>query len=161
MAAASMSPRGATGVVRPFLTTSVQSRDSHRWVTLVGVVAVATAAGMAIFGLPPVDLHGPLHWNGIMDPFCGGTRAAFYTARGQVGRAWEYNPLGILVVVLGVAVLLRSVIGLVSSRWLTIGIVWTAHRRCLTFLVVVVLLTALEVRQQMRVDLLTAGTWTL
>jgi hypothetical protein len=51
------------------------------------------AAGvLAVVGLPPVDLHGPLHRLGIMDPLCGMTRGVVAVLRGQLGRAVAYNP---------------------------------------------------------------------
>jgi hypothetical protein len=46
--------------------------DRHRWAGLLAVAGLAAGGAMAIFGLPPVDLHGPLHYAGIMDPLCGG-----------------------------------------------------------------------------------------
>lgn len=141
-----------------FLTWSVQADDRHKWITWLSVLGVATALAMAVFGLPPVDLHGPLHRIGIMDPFCGGTRAAFYTARGQWVRAWQYNPLGIFVVLSGCAVLVRSALGAIAGRWFTVSLVWTSRRRLVTVLVILGLLAILEVRQQMRSELLTAGT---
>lgn len=74
---------------------------------------------MAVFGLPPVDLHGLLHHVGIMDPLCGGTRATAYTARGEWALAWRYNPLGFLAVVAAAAAVLRAVVGLLARRWVT------------------------------------------
>ena len=35
--------------------------DRHRWITLLAVAGVSSAGTMAVFGLSPVDLHGPLH----------------------------------------------------------------------------------------------------
>ena len=70
-----------------------------------------------VLGLPPIDLHGPLHWVGIMDPLCGGTRAARYTAIGQWGQAWHYNPLGIVTVLAVGLLLLRGAVGVTTGRW--------------------------------------------
>lgn len=72
---------------RPLLRISLERRDRHWWLTLLGGLALAIAAAMAIFELPPVDLHSPLHKIGIMDPLCGGTRAARYTAQGDLAEA--------------------------------------------------------------------------
>ncbi len=44
------------------------------------MIGVGFAVAMAVFGLPPVDPHGPFHRFGIMDPLGGGTR---YTAQGE------------------------------------------------------------------------------
>ena len=46
---------------------------------------------MALWGLPPVDLHGPLHRLGIMDPVCGGTRSAYFAVSARWALAWYYN----------------------------------------------------------------------
>jgi len=122
------------------------------------MVGVVIAGAMAVFGLPPVDLHGPFHRFGIMDPLCGGTRAARYTAQGEWALAWKYNPLGILAVLGATAVTIRTVIGALTRRWIAVQIYWTPRRRRAAILIVLALLVALEVRQQLRADLLIAGT---
>jgi len=38
---------------------------------------------LAAVGLPPVDLHGPLHYLGVMDPLCGMTRGTVAVLRGR------------------------------------------------------------------------------
>lgn len=113
---------------------------------------------MAVFGLPPVDLHGPLHHAGIMDPLCVGTRAAAYTARGEFALAWRYNPLSILVVVGAAALVVRTAVGLLARRWLTLKVSWTLRRLWAAWATVLLLLAGLTVRQQLRADLLLAGT---
>jgi len=142
------------------LRLQFEPKDRHWWLTALAVAAVMIAAGMAIFGLPPVDLHSPLHKVGIMDPFCGGTRAARYTAQGQLVDAWRYNPLSIVVVLGAAAVLARAAVGITTGRWLTLAVTWTPRRRRIVIAVVVVLVVALEIRQQLRADLLTDGTQT-
>lgn len=137
---------------------SWQTRDRHRWITLLGLVGLVTAAVMAVYGLPPVDLHGPLHRLGIMDPLCGGTRSARFTAQGDLIQAWRYNPLGIVTVSIALAATARTAIGVLARRWLSLQMTWTPGRRRLTVVVLVVLLVALDVRQQLRADLLIAGT---
>lgn len=128
--------------------------DQLRTITLIGIAGLAIAAVMAIFGLPPVDLHGPLHRMGIMDPLCGGTRAARLTAQGDLVQAWRYNPLGILTVVAAAAAALRLAAGLATRRWLTLEIAWTPRRLRVLMAVVIVLTVLLEVRQQGRAELL-------
>lgn len=103
---------------------------------------------MALFGPPPVDLHGPLHRFGIMDPLCGGIRAARYTARGEWALAWQYNPLGVVAVLGAAAGAVRAAVGALSGRWLTARFHWTPWRRRVILAVVVALLLGLEVRQQ-------------
>ena len=137
---------------------SWELRDRHRFVTAAGILGLAGAVAMAFWGLPPVDLHGPFHRIGVMDPLCGGTRAAYLTMRGDIARAWVYNPLGILAVgAAGVAVA-RVLVAAVTGRWLTFAYAWTPRRRWVAFAVIVTLLALLEVRQQLRADLLIAGT---
>jgi len=126
--------------------------------TVVAFAGFVVAAAMAVFGLPPVDLHGPFHRLGIMDPLCGGTRAARYTAQGQWALAWQYNPLGIVTVLGAAAVTARTATGVLLGRWLTTDLSWTPRRQRLALGAFAALLVVLEVRQQMRADLLMAGT---
>jgi hypothetical protein len=125
-------------------------------ITAFAVVGVAVAVLMAVFGLPPVDLHGPLHYLGIMDPLCGGTRAARYAMLGEWRQAWKYNPLGIVAVLGSAALVGRGLIGAITGRWLAATIVWTPRRVRLLVAVVLVLVALLEVRQQLLAPLLTA-----
>lgn len=133
-------------------------RDAHRWATWLALLALAAAAALVIVGLPPLDMHGPLHKWGIMDPLCGGTRAARFAAQGNLVEAWRYNPLSIVVVLSALLVVGRSTVGLVAQRWVNIELRWTRRRRLWVIAVVVTLLALLEVRQQGRADLLTSGT---
>lgn len=143
---------------RPWLRCTWEARDRHLIVTVTAIGLLVTAVGMALFGLPPVDLHGVLHHFGIMDPLCGGTRAARYAAAGQWGEAWRYNPLGIVVVLTGAAMSLRAVAGVLTARWLTVSLCWTPRRKAAVIAVLVLLTVALAVRQQLSAELLIAGT---
>lgn len=125
-----------------------------RWITLVGGVGLFAAAAMAQFGLPPVDLHGPLHPMGIMDPFCGGTRAARLTAQGNLVDAWRYNPLGIVATLTAGLATLRFLTGVAARRWLNLRFTWSPRRIRLAVAILVVATIALEIRQQTRADLL-------
>lgn len=147
-------------VTSPFVRLHVERRDRHRWLTVLAVLALAIAVGMAVVGLPPVDLHGPLHKYGIMDPLCGGTRAARYTAQGDLAQAWRYNPLSIVIVIGAALSILRAVVGVVGRRWVNFSLVWTRVTRRWLTVIVLALLLLLEVRQQLRADLLMAGTLT-
>jgi len=144
------------------LRLSVDHHDAHRFTTLLAtalaLVGLAVAAAMAIFGLPPVDLHGPLHRLGIMDPLCGGTRAARLTAQGHLAQAWTYNPLGIVAVLGAAGVVLRTAAGAVTGRWVNLHARLTRRQNRSLLLVLVIATVALEVRQQLRADLLIAGT---
>jgi len=144
----------------PLVRLQVEARDRHGWLTGLALLALVIAATMAIFGLPPVDLHSPLHKVGIMDPFCGGTRAARYTAQGNLVEAWRYNPLSIVIVYGAGTAILRAAVGFLTGRWITVTIGWNPRWRRWAIAVVVLLLLLLEIRQQMRADLLMAGTHT-
>lgn len=144
---------------RPQLLHLQWSRhDGHRWVTYLAAAGASIAVAMAIFGLPHVDLHPPIHRLGIMDPLCGGTRAARYAAQGRLAEAWRYNPLGIVTVYGAAIAVARAGVGLISGWWLNAVVSWTPRRRRAAWLIALVLFAALEVRQQMRADLLIAGT---
>lgn len=150
-----------TPVPRTSARLTLARHDRYRRVTLASVALLAIAGSMAVAGLPPVDLHGPTHWFGVMDPFCGGTRAARYTALGEWDQAWRYNPLGILTVVSVGLIALRAAAGLLTRRWLTLDVQWSARGRRLAVGLIVVLAIALEVRQQGHAELLMEGTFTL
>jgi hypothetical protein len=143
---------------RAILRLSFASSDEHRVVTVLALGGLAAAVTMAIFGLPPVDMHGFLHRLGIMDPLCGGTRAVRYAARGQWGLSVKYNPLGLVAVLGACGALVRAAMGILTGRWLTVALTWTPRRARVVVLVALLALAALEVRQQMRSDLLLAVT---
>lgn len=134
----------------------IGSTDEHRAVTVVGSLGFLAAVMMGRFGLPPVDLHGPLHHLGIMDPLCGGTRAAYYTIRGQGRQAWRYNPLGLIAVVAASAAVARGIGGLLTGRWINLVTAWPARQRRVVVVVVLILAVVLEVRQQSIAPLLMA-----
>ena len=112
---------------------------------LVGVV-------LAVTGPPRIDLHGPLHHLGIMDPLCGMTRGVIWTLRGHLGGAWTYNPASPLLVAGGLAVLVRAGIGWRTGRWLTV----TVRDGWLLRVVAVVAVLALWANQQHHAALLAA-----
>ncbi|MGH9267688.1 MAG: DUF2752 domain-containing protein, partial [Acidimicrobiales bacterium] len=47
------------------------SRDTQPAVTYLSLAGIAAAALLAALGMPPISIHGPLHFVGIMDPLCG------------------------------------------------------------------------------------------
>lgn len=65
---------------------------AERALVRTALAGALAAAALALVGLPPVDLHGPLHRFGIMDPACGMTRAFAALVRGRFAAAWEWNP---------------------------------------------------------------------
>lgn len=138
-----------------FVSVSVEPVDTHRRLTALSAVGLLAAGVLAVTGVPSVDLHGPLHYLGIMDPLCGGTRAAFLLARGDWGAAWTYNPIVFPLAAAAVALVVRTALGVVSARWLAIRV---ARRRVLV-VVLVIALAALEARQQSHSGLLRSA-WT-
>lgn len=132
-----------------------ERRDGHRVVTVFAVGLLTVAFAMAVFGLPPVDLKGPLSHFGITCPACGGTRAARLTAQGELAEAWRYNPLGIIVVAGSVAAVARAAIGVGCRRWANVVSVHLSPRaRRVMIAGAVILLILLGIRQQMQADFL-------
>ena len=105
---------------------------------------------LAVLGLPPVDLHGPLHYFGVMDPLCGGTRSVYLTLHGQLRDAVRYNPVGPALVAGAAAVLIRASVGRATGYWVDVHM----PKRILVP-VVVAAMAALEVNQQLNAVLLT------
>ncbi|MQA01963.1 MAG: DUF2752 domain-containing protein [Streptosporangiales bacterium] len=129
----------------------VEAADRHRGLFVLAVGGLLVGAAMAVFGLPPLDLHGPLHnLFGIMDPLCGGTRGVYSAMRGDVASAWAYNPASIPLVLGALTLVVRHVAGWLTGRWLTVRL----RPRWLVVTVAVVLVVALGVNQQLHADLL-------
>lgn len=124
--------------------------DEHPVWTRIALGGLAIAVLLAVFGLPPVDLHGPLHYLGVMDPLCGGTRSVYLTMHGHLREALRYNPAGPVLVVAALAVLFRAAAGRLTGYWVRVH-----PPRPVGIAVVVVALVALEVNQQLHVTLLT------
>lgn len=124
-----------------------ESRDAAPW--LVGIAAAAVAGALALrsFGLPGADLHGPLHRRGIMDPFCGGTRATLVLARGDLAGAWSWNPLVVLMAAAVLLVLARAAIGAVTGHWVNPHL---PRRHVVGGLVVLIVI--IEINQQMQAE---------
>lgn len=127
--------------------------ESLVWTSLA-LVGLVGAVILAIVGVPSVDIHGPLHYAGIMDPFCGATRSVYLTMHGQWEAALRYNPAAPLLLIAAAGLVLRAAAGWFTGRWIQLRV----PRRAAIALVVVVAIV-LEVRQQSNVALLTAP-WT-
>lgn len=123
-------------------------RDPQRWLSIAAAVGLVLGALLAAFGMPPLDLHAPPHHWGIMDPFCGMTRGSAATMRGDLAEAWWYNPASPLVILGGILVVARWVVGRLKGVWVCAR--WRFTRLSLT--VVGLLALALEINQQMHVD---------
>lgn len=131
-------------------TVVVRRHDAHpvwTWITLSGLLV---ALLLEVFGLPAIDLHGPLHHLGVMDPLCGGTRSVYLTLHGDLSDAMRYNPAGPLIVVAALTVLIRAVVGWSTRHWVDVYL-----PRWIVIPLAVVALAALEVNQQLHAALLT------
>lgn len=138
----------------PQIEVRWERTDRWRTITTVGAIGLALAVAMGLVGLPPVDLHGPLHRMGIMDPLCGGTRAARLTAQGHLAEAWRYNPLGIAATVAAMAAVVRLAIGLATRRWIDVRLNLPPWLIKVAMATAIVLFVVLEIRQQGRAELL-------
>ncbi|NEW33313.1 DUF2752 domain-containing protein [Nocardia cyriacigeorgica] len=135
-------------------TAARRRGDRLLWLTVSAVVIAAAATALRVVGVPSVDLHVPTHFLGLMDPFCGGTRATYLLLAGDVSESLRYNP-GVLVLVLAVVVLAlaRGAVGVLTGHWLQIALRLGMGRAL--WVVVVIAVLALWVRQQINADLLT------
>lgn len=129
---------------------SWSTTDRHPRLAPVVLAGGLGALTLAMFGLPPVDLHSPLHQLGIMDPLCGMTRAVRFFARGDLSNAWRYNPGSFALAFAAVGILVRAVIGRITGGWLEISI----RRSRLTTALVASSIAALWINQQLHSALL-------
>jgi hypothetical protein len=124
--------------------------DQHPMLAPLAATGLLAAGVLAAVGLPSVDLHGPLHYLGTMDPLCGMTRGTVAVLRGQLGLAVAYNPASPLLVAGAVLALVRWLVGRLTGRWLDA----TLQRTPLTLGIAVALVLALWVNQQAHAALL-------
>lgn len=132
---------------------SLGALDAHPVLAPMAAAGLLVGAALALFGLPPLHLHGPLHHAGIMDPLCGLTRGLRFAMQGEVSKAWSFNPASLLLVAGAVAVLVRSGVGALTGRWVNVDIrsAWKP-----VAVVVAAGLLALWLNQQLHAELLTA-----
>ena len=127
-----------------------EDHDRHTAMTQLAAVGLVAALLIAVLGQPPYGFHGPLHYFGIMSPTCGMSRGVMWFTRGDIGRAWDYNPASLLVVPAGLVALIRAMYGRVAGRWPNLNFRWNWWIRGL----LLVALVALTVRQQLHAELL-------
>ena len=144
--------KGATDAA--WLHWSLRPQDPWPVLTLLAPIGLLLAAGLALVGLPPFDLHGPLHLFGIMDPLCGGTRAVRLAAMGRWAESWRYNPAGAPLVVGAGVLVLRASAGWATGRWVTVTVRWTRQRRWAVWALLALALVVLEINQQEHAALL-------
>lgn len=130
-----------------------ETHDRHPTTTKLAIIGIPIAVIVAIVGLPPVDIHGPLHYLGIMGPTCGMTRGVMWSARGDLARAWQFNPASLLVIPSMVALIGRAIYARVTGRWLNLHLRW----RPWLWIIPAVLIVLLSLRQQLNVEFLVAN----
>jgi hypothetical protein len=133
---------------RRFVVVRTPSDPHPAW-TVTALAGTLIALSLAVFGLPHADLHGPLHYLGVMDPFCGGTRSVYLALHGRLREAVLYNPAGPLLVVAALAILVRASAGWLTGAWLTVK-----PPRVIVAPVLFVTLVMLEINQQSHAALL-------
>lgn len=107
------------------------------------------AAVLGLAGLPPVDLHGPGHYVGIMDPLCGMTRAVRFLAHADIGQAWRYNPGSLALAGSALIAAARALVAAATGNWWTVEIARPAW-----ILALIVGVIALQINQQHHASLL-------
>lgn len=132
------------------ITFAVERTDRHRVLTAFAVAGLVAGGLMAAYGLPPVELHGPLHQMGVMCPVCGATRAVRFAMMGEWGTSLRYNPIGIPLVLGAGFLVVRAAVGAATRRWLNVRVRWTRS----VVVVIVLAAAALWVNQQLHVELI-------
>jgi Protein of unknown function (DUF2752) len=115
--------------------------------TIAAAVGLVIGAALAAFGMPPIDLHSPTHYLGIMDPLCGMTRGSAATLRGDLAKAWWYNPASPAVIAGGLILVARWMVGRLTGLWVDLRVQPTP----LLVVAVGLALMALEVNQQIHI----------
>jgi hypothetical protein len=128
-----------------------------RFDTLIGNMAYSIVINdklrrgyaLVVSGVPHADIHGLLHYVGVMDPFCGGTRSMYLTLHGHLREAVRYNPAGPLLALAAVAMLVRAASGRSTGYWVSVRM-----PRMVWIPLLVVAVSALEINQQLHAALL-------
>ncbi|MBC7300078.1 MAG: DUF2752 domain-containing protein [Nocardia sp.] len=134
-------------------STARQDGDRLLWLTVSAVVIALAGTALRVVGVPSVDLHGPTHYLGLMDPFCGGTRATYLLLDGDVSASVRYNPGVLVLAVVVVLALARGTLGVLTGHWLQFALRPGLSRA--VRIVAVVGMLVLWGRQQINADLLT------
>jgi hypothetical protein len=122
--------------------------DRHRKWLRLAVLGIVGAFALALFGLPPVSVHEPTHFLGIMGPSCGMTRAVRLLAQGDLWGAWRYNPGSFVLAAAAGLLLIRGLVGITTTRWLDIAF----HRPRLVWATFLIPFVALWINQQAHVS---------
>lgn len=142
-----------TGVGWRMISVRRDTHDRHPTTTLLTLTGIPLVLVVAVAGLPPFDIHGPLHYLGVMGPSCGITRGVMWAARGDLAQAWRFNPASLLVIPTMIVLTGRVVYGRLTNRWLNMTIRW----RPWLWVIPAVLALILSIRQQLIIDFLLAN----
>lgn len=98
--------------------------DHDAWPALsMGAVAIVALGPLfAGVGLPDVPVMWPYHQLGVVFPSCGLTRGVVAIFRGDLVRAWKFNPASFLALALAAVLVVRAAVGVLAGRWLTLQI---------------------------------------
>jgi Protein of unknown function (DUF2752) len=101
---------------------------ADRNVRLIGAGAFAVAAVWPLFPVHPPAACPLRSTTGIPCPFCGMTRAVVAAVHGDMLKSLAFNPAGILIVAIAIAVLIRpSLLRIRPPIWLLavpLGALW-------------------------------------
>lgn len=142
-------PASKANVASSLLQVWIEAHDRHRTWTGLALVGVPLTILVAVLGQPSFAFH-PLHYFGVMGPTCGLTRGVMWFARGDLARAWAFNPGSLLVLPSVAFLLVRAAYGRLTGRWLSV----LFQRRRWLVIVSVLLVLLLTVRQQLNADFL-------
>lgn len=132
-----------------WLLVWIEAHDRHPTWTGLALVGVPLTILVAVFGQPPFGLN-LLHYFGVMGPTCGMTRGVMWFARGDLTRAWAFNPASLLVLPSVGLLLVRAAYGRLTGRWLSVSVPRGRWLVIATALVAILL----TVRQQLNADFL-------
>lgn len=118
--------------------------------TLAATVMLVTGSVLAVTGVPRLPLMWLLYQMGVVLPGCGLTRGVVAIARGDLVRAWEFNPASFLAVTLALLLVVRYGVGAITDRWLSLPIPRSRWSIAALFLAT----AALWVNQQLHAELL-------
>jgi hypothetical protein len=79
------------------------------------LLGIAGALALGLLGLPPVNIHEPTHFLGIMGPSCGMTQAVRLLARGDLSGAWRHNPGSFVLAAAAGLLLARALVGVATG----------------------------------------------
>ncbi|MGH8948391.1 MAG: DUF2752 domain-containing protein, partial [Acidimicrobiia bacterium] len=148
-----MNPTAGTNNQLQTVALRWEHHDRHPTTTRLVLIGIPLVVILAIVGLPPVDIHGPLHYLGIMGPTCGMTRGVMWTARGDLTRAWQFNPASVIVLPTMAVLTARVIYGRISGRWLNLQVRW----RPWLWIIPAIIIVLLSIRQQLNIDFLLAN----